>query len=140
MALFLNKLEFPSHKDSLSRVWLKLAQWFLRRRFFYFVNVFSLFRIYLSLQKGVTLHFNKLEFSSPKGYFVPRLFEIRPVVLMKFIFKFHQFLFRYFVIISPWKRPRSFILKEKLEFPSPIDALFQVLLKLAQWFWRNFFF
>ena len=32
VALYLNKLEFPSPKDTLCQVWLKLAQWFWRRR------------------------------------------------------------------------------------------------------------
>ena len=32
MALHLNKLISPSHKDALCQVWLKLAQWFWRRR------------------------------------------------------------------------------------------------------------
>ena len=32
MALCLNKLESPSPKDALCQVWLKLAKWFLRRR------------------------------------------------------------------------------------------------------------
>ena len=31
-ALHLNKLEFPSPKDALCQVWLKLTQWFWRRR------------------------------------------------------------------------------------------------------------
>ena len=31
VALRLNKLESPSRKDALCQVWLKLAQWFLRR-------------------------------------------------------------------------------------------------------------
>ena len=64
VALHLNKLEYPSPKDALCQVWLKLALWFLRRRFFNFVNVFSLFRNYLPLGKGMVLHLNKLE-SSP---------------------------------------------------------------------------
>ena len=33
LALHLNKLESPSPKDAWCQVWLKLAQWFLRRRF-----------------------------------------------------------------------------------------------------------
>ena len=37
------KLESPSTKDALCQVWLKLAQWFWRRRFLNFVNIFSLF-------------------------------------------------------------------------------------------------
>ena len=32
MVLHLNKLEFPSPKDAFCQVWLKLAQWFWRRR------------------------------------------------------------------------------------------------------------
>ena len=61
----LNKLEYPSPKDALWQVWLKLVQWFLRR-FLNFVNVFLLFRNYLTLEKGGVLHFNKLESPSPK--------------------------------------------------------------------------
>ena len=56
----------------------------LERRFFNFVNVFSLFRNYLPLGKGRAPHLNKLE------------------------------------------------------SPSPNDALCQVWLKLAQWFWRRY--
>ena len=65
-ALHLNKLESPSPKDALCQVWLKMAQWFWRRRFFNFVNVFSLFRNYLPLEKGGALHLNKLESPLPK--------------------------------------------------------------------------
>ena len=65
-ALHLNKLESPSPKDALCQVWLKLAQWFWRGRFFNFVNVFSLFRNYLPLEKGGALHLNKLESPLPK--------------------------------------------------------------------------
>ena len=54
----LNKLESPSPKDALCQVWLILAQWFWRRRFFNFVNVFSLFRYYLPLEKDGALHLN----------------------------------------------------------------------------------
>ena len=46
-ALHLNKLESPL-KDALCQVWLKLAQWFWRRRFFNFVNVFSLIFVIIS--------------------------------------------------------------------------------------------
>ena len=37
--------------------------------------------------------------------------------------------FRYFIIISPWKMALT------LHFSSPKDALCQVWLKLAEWFW-----
>ena len=82
-ALYLNKLDSLSPKDALCQVWLKLGQWFWRRRFLNFVNVFSLIRNYLPLEKGGALHLNKLE------------------------------------------------------SPLPKDALCQVWLKLAQWFWRR---
>ena len=53
-----------------------------------FVNVFSLFRNYLPLEKGRALHLNKLESPSPgdtftQGCSVPGLVEIGPVVLEK---------------------------------------------------------
>ena len=65
MVLHLNTLESPSPKGALCQVWLKLAQWFLKRRFFKFVNVFSLFRNGLPLEKDRALHMNKLESPSP---------------------------------------------------------------------------
>ena len=64
-ALHLNKLESPSPKDALCQVWLKLALWFWRR-FFNFVNDFSLFFYHLPLEKGGALHLNKFESPSPK--------------------------------------------------------------------------
>ena len=64
--LHLYKLESPSPKDALCQVWLKLAYWFWRRRFLKFVNLFSLFRNYLPLEKGGALLLNKLESPSPK--------------------------------------------------------------------------
>ena len=65
--LHLNKREYTLPKDVLYQVWLKLAQWCWRRRFLNFVNVLSLFRNYLPLEKGGALHLNKLEPSSPKN-------------------------------------------------------------------------
>ena len=66
MVLHLTKLESPSPKDALCKVGLKLAQWFWRRRYSNFVDVFSLFHNYLPLEKGGALHLNKLETPSPK--------------------------------------------------------------------------
>ena len=60
------KLESPLPEDALCQIWLKLARLFLRRRSFNFVKVFSLFRNYLSMEKGGALHLNKLEFLLPK--------------------------------------------------------------------------
>ena len=80
-ALYLNNIESPSPKDALCKVWLKLAQWFWRRRCFNFVNVFSLFRNYLSLKKGRGPSFDKTLIRFTQGCFVPSLVEIGPVVL-----------------------------------------------------------
>ena len=45
--------------------------------------MFSLFRNYLSFEKGMALHLYKLKFPSTLGCFVPSLVEIGPVVLEK---------------------------------------------------------
>ena len=83
MVLHLNKHKSPSSKDALGQVWMKLAQWFWRRRFLNILNRNLLFYYYVPLKKGVALHLTKLE------------------------------------------------------SPLPKDALSQVWLKLAQWFWRR---
>ena len=132
------KLRSPSPKDDLCLVWLKLAQWFWRRRFLNFVNAFSLFLNYVPLEKCGALYLNRLESPFPRRCIVPSLVEIGSVVLERKIFLISSMYFRYFAIISPWKRAEPFIWK-KPEFLSPNDALCQVWLKLAQWFWRRRF-
>ena len=84
MVLHLNKHETLSPKDTLCQAWLKLAQWFWRRRFFKILSTY----------------------------------------------------FRYFVNYLPLEKDGAINLN-KLESPSPKDALCQVWLKLAQWFWRR---
>ena len=72
---------------------------------------------------------------------MPSLVEICPEALeKKVLFKFCYIfvLFCNYLIISPWKRGRAFHLN-KLESYSSMDTLCQVWLKLAQWFWRQFF-
>ena len=69
------------------------------------------------------------------------LVEIGRVVLKTKIFPFCQYIFpiSFLVFISPWKWVWLFIWKKTWnEFPSPKNALCQVWLKLAQWFWRRF--
>ena len=68
-----------------AKVWLKLAQWFWRSRFFKFVNVFSLFRNYLPLDALCQVCLKLVQW-----------FWRRFVKLSMY---FHNF-----VIISPWKR------------------------------------
>ena len=134
----MNKLKSPSPKDALCQVWLKLAQWFWRRRFFNFVNVLLLFRNYLPLEKGGVLHLKKLDSPSPKDAFCQ--------VWLKLAYWFWRRRFLNFVNVFslfhnylPLEKGRALLLN-KLESPSPKDALCQVWLKLAQWFWRRRFF
>ena len=49
VGLHLNELESPSPKNALCQTWLKLDQWFWRRRYFKGFNVFLLFHNYLLL-------------------------------------------------------------------------------------------
>ena len=116
---------------------LEIATVVLEEKILNFVNEFSLFRYYLPLEKERGLHLNKIDFPLPKD-FVPNLVEISQVVLEKKIFKISLIYFRYFVIISPFKRAGPFIWK-KLESSSPKDALWKVWLKLALCFWRRRF-
>ena len=67
VALNLNKFESPLPKNALCQVWLKLAQWFRRRRFFNIFNIILHFRYYIPLEKGVALYLNKLESPLPKN-------------------------------------------------------------------------
>ena len=66
MAFHWNKLESPSTKDALCQVRLKLATRLWRRRFLNFVNMLSLFRYYLPLEKGMDLHWTNLNPHHPR--------------------------------------------------------------------------
>ena len=64
--LHLNQLESPSPKDALCQVWLKLAQWFWRRRF----KMLSIyFRYFLPQEKGVAPHLEKINLLHPSNVF-----------------------------------------------------------------------
>ena len=106
-ALHLNKPESPSPKNALCQVWLKSAQWFWRRRYFNFVNIFSLFRNYFPLEKGGALHLNKLEFPLPKDALCQVWYWLSGSGEEDFLNS--SIYFRYFVIISPWKKAGPFI-------------------------------
>jgi hypothetical protein len=60
------ELESTSTKDDLCRVWLKLAQWFWRRRFLKDPTLFLHFCDYLAFGEDLALYLSKLEFHSPK--------------------------------------------------------------------------
>ena len=59
--------ELSLPKDNLCQVLLKLAEWFLSRRFLKVVNVISLCSYNLPLEKYMALKLNKFEFTLPKN-------------------------------------------------------------------------
>ena len=118
--LHLNNNRILLLKNALCQIWLILAQWFWKKRFF-FDTVFSLFRYYIILEQGGALHLNSIV-----------LIEIDPGVLDKKIFKFCQS----FVIIFPWEKGGALNLN-KLESPFTLVCLNQVWLKSGLWFWRR---
>ena len=133
-ALHLNKLEFPfTQRCFVLMVWLMLAQWFWRRRFFNFINVFSLYHNYLPLEKGRALHLNKLSPSPRDTLCNVRLKLFYRRRFFNFVNVHVYSLFRNYL---PLEKGRALHLN-KLEFPSPKDALCHVWLKLAQWFWMR---
>ena len=127
----MNKLESPSPKDALCQVWLKLAQWFWRRRLLIFINVFSLFRNYLPLEKGGALLLKKLESPSPKDALCQDLLKFGSVVLeKKFFFNFIN-VFSLFHNYLPLEKGLALHLN-KIESPSPMDTLCQIWLEFTQ--------
>ena len=97
----------PSLEDDMWQVWLKLAHWFCRRRLLKFVNVFPLILISL-LGKGGDFHLKKLKSPSLKDALC-NVWWNWPTGSVEEDFKILSMYFRYFVIISPWKRAGSFI-------------------------------
>ena len=61
----LNKLEFPSSKNAVWQDWLKLDQWFWRRRFFKVFNVFYYFTIISPLRRAWSFIWKNLNFFYP---------------------------------------------------------------------------
>jgi hypothetical protein len=64
--LHLNKFRSTFLKNDLFRVWLKLAQWFWRRRLLNDPTPFLYFSDYFPFEEDLALYLNKLEFLSPK--------------------------------------------------------------------------
>jgi hypothetical protein len=62
----LKKLKSSPSKDDLCQVWLKLAQWFWRKRLLNDPIPFLHFCDYLPFEENLALYLNKLAFSSPK--------------------------------------------------------------------------
>ena len=108
LVLHLKKFESPSPKDALCQVWIKLAQYFWRRGFFNFVNVFQLFLNYILLEKGGPLHLNKLESPSPKDALYQDWLKLAQQFCRRRFLNFVNVysLFRNYL---PWKRAGPFI-------------------------------
>jgi hypothetical protein len=133
--LHLNKLESPPPKDDLCQVWLKLAQWFWRRRFLNDPNQFLHFCNYLPFEEDLALYLNKLEFTSHKDNVYQVWLNLASWFWRRRFFKnFNVFLL--FCYYLPLERDNPLHLK-KLESPTPKDDLCQVWLKLAWRFWRR---
>ena len=103
----LKKLESPSPKDALFQDCLKLAQWFWRREFCYFINIFSPFRNYLPFDRGRALYLNKIE--SPHPRMLCAKFGWNWLSGSGEDFCILSMYFCYFKITSPWKRAGPFI-------------------------------
>ena len=126
----------------------------LRKHTLNFVNVFSLFHNYLPLELGKGLNLDHPRMLSAKfgcgpsfeqnwipftkGCFVLSWVKIGPVILEKNIFDDFVIVFSLFHKYLPLEKGGANQLN-KLEYDSPNDALCQVWLKLAKWFWRRFY-
>ena len=125
MALHLNKPEYPSPKNALCQVWLKLALLFLRRRFLNFVNVFSLFCNHPSLERGMALHLNKIEFTLSKDALYQVWLKLAQWFWRRRFWNFILNIFLLFCYYLPLEKGMVLHLK-KLESTSPKDALCQL--------------
>ena len=87
------------------------------------------------LVKGHGPSFENTWITFSQGCFVPNLVDIGSG---EEDFKVCQYIITLLLLTPLGKEPSSsFEKKPKLESPSPKDALYQVWLKLAQWFWRR---
>ena len=121
-----------------SKGW-KLAKWLWRRMSLNAVNIFLLFyHFQLPLETGALIwkklnHFHIYMYK--KALCQLSLVKIDPVVLEKKIFKCCQCFRNIIMSISLGKWCSPYL--NKFEFLLPEDSLRQVLVKLAQWFWRR---
>ena len=104
------------------QVVLKMFKWI-----FNVVNVILFISLLSSFVNGSDPLFEQTWILFTQGYFVPTLYELCSVALDECL------LFRHYLLL---KRNASLHLI-KLEFPILKNALCLLLLKLAQWFWRN---
>ena len=103
----------------------------LERKLFKFVNIFSLFRNYIPLEKGRGPSFEQTWLPFSQGWFLSRLVEIDPLVLEKKIFNLSMYIRNFFYYI-PLEKGGALHLN-KYDPTSPKNSWCQVWLKLALW-------
>ena len=133
-ALKLNKFGSILPRDALCQVWLKLVQWYLRRRFLNLVNVYLVLVIISPWKTECPFIWTNLN-PFTQGCFV----------LIKFCWKvlvqwFWRNVFSLFCYSLPLEKAGAFHLN-KLEYPSLKDALchIEVWLKLVLCYWKRRF-
>ena len=118
----MTKCKFPSLNDVLCQVWLKLPNWFWRRRsFLKFRKCTSAIFLSSPLGKGQGSWFAQTWVLISQVCIVPNFKFIGPVVLEKKIFKFRKCIFSVSFINPLRKRAGAFRLN-KLEFPRMLCA------------------
>ena len=115
---------------------MKLALWFWRRFFFYFVIIFSFFCYYSLWKKLWSFIWKNLNSLDP-WMLCSKYGWNWPNDSGEGFFKFFIILsFFCLLLLSPLGK-RCGPSFEQIEIPSLNDALYHVWLKWAQWFWRS---
>ena len=107
----------------------------LARKLFHFRWCIFAFSLLTPVGKGQGPSFYQNWFPFTQGCFVPKLVKVGPVILEKKIFEFRQCIFA-ILLFFPFGKGRVFYLN-KLDSPSPKDALCQLWSKFAHCFWRR---
>ena len=116
----LNKSESPSPKDDLGQIWLKLAQWFWRRRFLKIFSEFLHFRYYLPLKMADCHHLYNFESPSPKDVSCQVWWKLAQWFLRRRFVKYFSTLL-HFSYYLPLEMADLYHLYN-FEFPSPKDV------------------
>ena len=129
MAFHLNKHKSPSSQDALS-CFVEIGPVVLEKKILkcFHYNFYN-FRYYLPLERGVALYFNKLDTPPPKNALCQVWFKLAKRFWRRRFFLNilnRNLLFHYYL---PSKKDVALHLN-KLESPSPKDALCQVWYKL----------
>ena len=102
MILHWIKPESPSPKDAFCQDWLKLAQWFLGKRFLNIAELFLLIYFYLSLKKCVVFIWTNLN-SHPRIFNYAKFGWNWPIASGERVYLMSMNNFCFITIISPWK-------------------------------------